>query len=841
MEIEHLNKKKMLSDLDREKEEIGVKLYEKQQSLVELQRILESLHENQKVIIESRDQNERVLHQLEIELKEKVSESGDLNSQLLKRIEELSKQNMTIKEIETYNEELDSQIKVRKRVTYKIEEDMADKERLKSRQDYLIYTLMEEQKRVKQQRDVIEVQLKMQRIELEEARQALREAEDEISKIILTKQTLMSHLQKTTLNFNEKNKIVVELKEVLEREGEINLKKENEIKGLEAEIRRESSLHSKWLTLADKLEKELAVLDSVRAKMVEKINKAQEKHEMLKKACLTAEDDIKLLRKKETAARYDMNAIEGNIMKYHTEIKEKAEEALRFVSDHKTQEKLRANVVKQIREFELKNQEKLMEVEGLENEIARIRLDILNTENQLIVLDETRGALDKERLEKEKLINKYENIIRENHDAHEKKMHEVAKYNREHDKAKQKMDLIDRGPSELTLLQLNKEIETFRKERKRLEGEFIRQQTRAVNKEIQANKLQDDISTLKRKEIVLEQKKLRLANQYETILKEIKELEISLKNYEKDMNKLNDFLAQFNEKATGLKDKSNNINSEFLEKLNQLEKESARIEVEIEKLKTGKADILENITECERQILLWERKIELEREMQETLDPNVGRQELQEIKKELHLKQLKLNDLTKMHEKIILEIERVVEKRENINVKYNAKEIYSKINTDDVFSIKKDNTVVKSQVSKNIQLFKSSIKQSHQNINSINKEIEKLSAKTSEQKATLREAEERLFDEREELQRATQFIQNYKVKKIISVLDVFSRQQKAATLESIIKKGKIVKGRKLTQASLADKLEKNQKFLQAFKNVIGGAGELGYLNPFLQEIEEYLR
>ena len=30
-------------------------------------------------------------------------------------------------------------------------------------------------------------------------------------------------------------------------------------------------------------------------------------------------------------------------------------------------------------------------------------------------------------------------------------MNEVAKFNREHDKAKQKMDVIGRGPSEVTL------------------------------------------------------------------------------------------------------------------------------------------------------------------------------------------------------------------------------------------------------------------------------------------------------------------------------------------------------------------------------------------------------
>ena len=52
--------------------------------------------------------------------------------------------------------------------------------------------------------------------------------------------------------------------------------------------------------------------------------------------------------------------------------------------------------------------------------------------------------------------------------------------------------------------------------------------------------------------------------------------------------------------------------------------------------------------ESERQILLWERKIQLEKEMQVTLDPDVGQNELQELKKEIHRMELSLEDLRKV-------------------------------------------------------------------------------------------------------------------------------------------------------------------------------------------------
>ena len=46
--------------------------------------------------------------------------------------------------------------------------------------------------------------------------------------------------------------------------------------------------------------------------------------------------------------------------------------------------------------------------------------------------------------------------------------------------------------------------------------------------------------------------------------------------------------------------------------------------MEIDRIKDEKAQLLSEIVEAEKQILLWERKIHLEREMQEHLDPNYG-------------------------------------------------------------------------------------------------------------------------------------------------------------------------------------------------------------------------
>jgi len=40
--------------------------------------------------------------------------------------------------------------------------------------------------------------------------------------------------------------------------------------------------------------------------------------------------------------------------------------------------------------------------------------------------------------------------------------------------------------------------------------------------------------------------------------------------------------------------------------------------------------------QAERQILLWERKITLEKEMQDALDPTIGQTEIVLMRKEIH-------------------------------------------------------------------------------------------------------------------------------------------------------------------------------------------------------------
>lgn len=152
--------------------------------------------------------------------------------------------------------------------------------------------------------------------------------------------------------------------------------------------------------------------------------------------------------------------------------------------------------------------------------------------------------------------------------------------------------------------------------------------------------------------------------------KKIRDLEVAKKNQVFEMNKLNDLIFQNNERQEKLTNDNFNIEMEFKQKLKEMENESIKLENQITQLKEQKSDILVEIIDAEKQILLWERKYQLEKEMQDALDPTIGQTEIVAMKKEIHRMQLQYELFRKEQEKLIKDMERSVFKRETIQLKY---------------------------------------------------------------------------------------------------------------------------------------------------------------------------
>lgn len=241
---------------------------------------------------------------------------------------------------------------------------------------------------------------------------------------------------------------------------------------------------------------------------------------------------------------------------------------------------------------------------------------------------------------------------------------------------KEYMKLLERnkgseevGELDIKLAFLRKELEKQEDKNKSLNNEWMKSQTNLIEQQEMKMDENEFLKEIKNKQLVLENKKRRIENNVANQNKEINELSTKLKSLQNDLNRLNEAFFKFKDKNSQLNQDNKFIEQDFVLKLKEMEKDSLDMEKKVEKLRTDKQDILDKIVEAEKQICLWERKIQLEKEMQETVDPSIGQAEVEQMKKEIHRMELIFTSLKKQQEVLIQEMERAVVKRESIKLK----------------------------------------------------------------------------------------------------------------------------------------------------------------------------
>merc|ERR1711904_603834 len=282
-----------------------------------------------------------------------------------------------------------------------------------------------------------------------------------------------------------------------------------------------------------------------------------------------------------------------------------------------------------------------MELQNLQNEISRVMVDSLNTKAHNQMLKERLDTLTKDLAEREKLIDQYELEIRKRHNQIEKKQLYVDRLNREFDEKRSKQEDDNTGPMEGKIKGLRKQIAEKTQECQDMQKSWITKQTDLLALQEEIDTTKDHVQDQKNRKLILQQKHLRTEGGWEGQKKEISDLRLDVKQLQYEMDKLNTSIASHGKKQDDLTNTNQNMETEFVRKLKDIEQNCLETENEVDTLKLEKDAMMEEIVEAERQVMLWERKIHLEKEMQEALDPSVVQAETTTMKKEIHRMELR--------------------------------------------------------------------------------------------------------------------------------------------------------------------------------------------------------
>jgi len=225
------------------------------------------------------------------------------------------------------------------------------------------------------------------------------------------------------------------------------------------------------------------------------------------------------------------------------------------------------------------------------------------------------------------------------------------------------------SPLEHTIHHLSKELKASKEKCDELQKKWIAKQTELVQLVNDTMKEQDVVTNLNCRSTILYQKKIRLMNEIKQIESEISGVNKYVNGLRHDIVKLNKHINVYNGKYDTLRVEYENVEIKYKIDLEKGEDKAMQMKAKIDAINEEKTSIIEKITDSEKQILLWERKIKLEAETQKALDPNYGKKEVDDMKREIHRMEARLSQLKRKQEEIIKEMELSIDKKEMIQLR----------------------------------------------------------------------------------------------------------------------------------------------------------------------------
>jgi chromosome segregation ATPase len=652
------------------REDVGVTLYGAQQQLAKLQLQLEQLHDTVAAVTRSKEEADANL--IDVSAKYE-SAKGGVDGQLKKlqkAQDELNQLEITLRQVDEYNDQMRAEISVTRRATHKAEENIKNVEKSKVKQDLLIDKINEEIKNLTERKAIYEAQLVAQKQETEAAVATLTEAAREMEAVEFEKKQLQQQLQSALRGMMRRDSALQNVETAMREleEGELGI--DSEMRGLARSGRLAQEENEKLAGLLAKNENELSYMQSQMTQIHTDRQRLAERYAMLRKSLDSTTGDTGKIKAALKDAMQELQIVEQNVQKVARETMALTETIEDAVSQQSTVVRSEANTNKSAKKLGRLVADQEMELQNLQNEISRVMVDSLNTKAHNQMLKERLETLTKDLGEREKLIDQYELEIRKRHNQIEKKQLYVDRLNREYDEKRSKQEDDNTGPMEGKIKGLRKQITDKAQECADMQKGWIGKQTDLLTLQEEIDTTKDHVQDQKNRKLILQQKRIRTEGGWEGQKKEISDLRLDVKHLQYEMDKLNVSLAKHAKEQEQLSNANQTMETEFVRKLKEIEQNCIQTENEVDTLRLEKEAMLEEIVESERQVMLWERKIHLEKEMQQALDPSIGQAETTAMRKEIHRMELRYEQLKRRQDQMIQEMERVIHKRDAIQLKY---------------------------------------------------------------------------------------------------------------------------------------------------------------------------
>lgn len=651
----------------RQTQETGVEMFRIQDKLAKLHAKLQNYHQT---LAEEEEKHRQKQAELEV-VKQQHTDTTSNHTKVKTKFSQLQREydKLMVQFVFTQGASENKHLNVR---TLKNTKGRAGAEKNKAadekwKQDLYVERLTKEMERLTEQIGMYESQTNIKAEENQMIKQALSEAEMEIESLVMVRKHLMQQWNMCLLGMQRRDEAFSGMQEALQALEDQMTVLDTEIKSYkkstEEEQERNEALTFQlyWskrnVALTRKMiiqkQKQQEALQVEHSTCLHILTETEQKLDTLTKETskdLAAEiEEQKKQLEKESATRLDL---EAQIISYLRQqvIHSRAARYSRWLTNKSAALKER----------------KIAELWQKEDEMTAVALESNKVSNHLESLAFTQDALDDEIGKYDKSVMFTQAAVTSILGVIQQKQNMIAAYNRKIGQIVASTGREDLSPMQIkieTLLgqiaELAVNIKTSKQLWMKRQGTLI-----VLTQDIEVNS--KEIVKLQTQCTVMRQKKIRWENEIEVELQELSDLEKNTKMLKEDLLKLNTLLTKNGQLGETLEQENVLMETDFMHRIIEAEREAVEIQMKYDKSIAEKERLLNSLLEAERQIMLWEKKIQLAKETIAAVDSEEVQGEIQLMKSEIHRMEVRISQLRKQHEKLQRDSEATVARRESI-------------------------------------------------------------------------------------------------------------------------------------------------------------------------------
>lgn len=656
----------------KDREQCGVDLYNAQQHLAKLQETLEKHHEKQATV--QLEHEERLVERNDLAAVADAAQqrTNTMQKQYNTFQDELGKLTETLLKVEQFNEQLKSEVELEKRAAHKTEDDITRLERAKIRQDNLVATLQLRIRTLEEQSATLKEQIDAQKSETLGARDTLAEAMSEMEVINVEKRQLMHQWRSSLIGMQRRHDALKKTEEALDKQRDDLQVIENEISGFRRDVRDARTENAKLTAFMSRIDNEIIILEKQMDVLLERRDRNAESYAIMKSAVERTELETKALEAQIKAKAIELQELEKQIAKHAKAIVDMENAVLEHLSKQTTLKRESQGALRDIENLKTAIRTKETQVLVMENELARIRVDTLQARSYNDTLQATLSELEKELQSRGVMIDRVQQDIRRRNDEIDRKQKQLDQLNNQYEQIMsahggEKGEHV--GPLEATISSLSKAITAKSNENEALQQEWIKLQTELVGCKSAMGEIDDAILDSQTKATILTQKRDRLMSAIGLKRQEIAALENKSNAMHLEMKRVNTLLSKNANTTDVVANDAFLLENDLVRRLEDKKREAIQLERKVEETKGAKADTLQQILDCERDIMFWERKLQIARETEMALDPTIGKAEIEKMKKEIGFMEQRMTQLQREQKFLIEEMQKLIDHRETIRTK----------------------------------------------------------------------------------------------------------------------------------------------------------------------------